>query len=1314
MEPAVPNLDAAPAPAGKRIGAGRRRALLATAVVLALLALWAAAALYAPPLIREQAERVGTETLGRRVSLGEVAFNPWTLELTVHDVVVAGPPPEAAGDPPSLPLLRVRRIHADAAWQSLLRLAPVIDRLDIDAPELRLARVAEGRFDIDDIVARMAARPSEPGPARFAVNNIVLSQGSADFVDAPAQATHQLRGVELAVPFVSSLPAQREIRVEPRLAFTLDGSRLDSSAVATPFSETGSGTIALALHDVDVSRWLGYVPRELPVQLRSALLGADLRIAFEQRPKLSLVVSGTLDVSGLAVADAGAAPLLSAGRLHLVIDELRPLEATVKLKRLEVEAPHLQAVRSAAGQVNLLLLADAPGGAAAPVARLPLPTSAASAARAAAAASRVAAAPVPASASFPSPRWKVQLAELSVRAGRLDWRDAVPVPVAALAVDAFSLDATAIQWPLDAPVVFKGGGSVAGEAGRGRFEFSGQGNAAGASVAAKVDGLPLGLAAPYLRPVLALPLAGRLSAAATARWAPGPGAPRVQAEIGSAAVEALQLGDAQAPDFAADRIELASARIDTVARSVAIGRLALHGPRLRLARDAKLQWNVARWAAAPGPAAASTPAPAPAPAPALAASSSSSSSAPRLVLLAPASSAASALAAPPPPPPWKLSLGQFALDKGRLGFVDQGLAVPVALDVSELALDAGGLALDSSAKAPFHLRARLVVPAGPSGSAVGSGFAGSIDARGEIGPTDSGVPGSVQAALQLKDLPLHLLDPYLDELLDIDVQKAQTSFKGSLDYAALPAGPRVALRGDATVDDFRANSPLADRGGPQRSLAMVREGGAGRQLLGWKTLSLRGVELAVAPGTATRLAVTETALSDFFARVVLDESGHLNLQDVSRPPRAAAATASGASGVAAAASSAPRAAADKPAPVIAFGPISVAGGRVAFADRFVKPNYSANLSELAGKLGAFSSAGAAPGQPPQLAALELRGRVEGTATLEITGQANPLARPLALDVKAKVRDLELPPLSPYAIKYAGYGIERGKLSVDLAYLVRPDGQLTASNKIVLNQLAFGDKVEGAPASLPVKLAVALLADRHGVIDLDLPVSGSINDPQFSLGGVIWKVVTNLIVKAVTSPFSLLASALGGSGGTAASTVEFAPGTAVLTPAAKESLDKVATALAERPQLTMTVTGESRLDVEREAWKKDRLQQIVRAEKRRAGIAGGAAAGAEVVVSDAEYPSLLKEVYKRADIVKPKNAAGLAAELTPAEMEALLLGGIVVTEESMQQLAVRRGVAVRDYLASRQLPTRRLFLGAPRTASSDEKWVPRADLKLATD
>jgi Domain of Unknown Function (DUF748) len=379
-----------------------------------------------------------------------------------------------------------------------------------------------------------------------------------------------------------------------------------------------------------------------------------------------------------------------------------------------------------------------------------------------------------------------------------------------------------------------------------------------------------------------------------------------------------------------------------------------------------------------------------------------------------------------------------------------------------------------------------------------------------------------------------------------------------------------------------------------------------------------------------------------------------------------------------------------------------------------------------------------------MADLELRGRAEGTASLEILGKLNPLAKPLALDIKGKVRDLELPPLSPYSVKYAGHGIERGKLSVDVAYLVLPDGQLTAANNIILNQLKFGDKVEGAPNSLPVQLAVALLADRNGVIDINLPVSGSLNDPQFRLGPIIFKVIVNLIVKAITSPFTLLASAFGG-GGDELSMVAFAPGSAVLGADAHTGLDKVAKALTDRPALKLTVVGSANLEVEREAYKRERLKAMLQAEKRRAGVVSGgssqaaapagaaSAAAPATVVSDAESPALLKEVYKRADFPKPRNLIGMAKDIPDAEMEALILANIVVTEDVMRELALQRGVAVKDYLASKQLPLERLFLGAAKAGDAqgkavvttdakaevkadgkpDAKWTPRAELNLQT-
>ena len=264
---------------------------------------------------------------------------------------------------------------------------------------------------------------------------------------------------------------------------------------------------------------------------------------------------------------------------------------------------------------------------------------------------------------------------------------------------------------------------------------------------------------------------------------------------------------------------------------------------------------------------------------------------------------------------------------------------------------------------------------------------------------------------------------------------------------------------------------------------------------------------------------------------------------------------------------------------------------------------------------------------------------------------------------------------------------------------------SASSRLVLNQLTFGEPVEGAPNSLPVKLAVALLADRQGVIDLQLPISGSLNDPQFSIGPVIFKIIVNLIGKAITAPFSLLASAFGG--GDEMSNVPFAPGSATLTPEAQQSLDKVAKALADRPALKITVTGMASLQDEREGLQREHLRQLVLAEKRRANPADTAP------VSAAEYPALLKEVYRRADIPKPRNLVGLAKDLSVPEMEALLLANQPATEAMAADLATQRGQAIRAYLVSQKLPVERLFVAAPKSGKQPEKWTPRADLSLAT-
>jgi hypothetical protein len=490
------------------------------------------------------------------------------------------------------------------------------------------------------------------------------------------------------------------------------------------------------------------------------------------------------------------------------------------------------------------------------------------------------------------------------------------------------------------------------------------------------------------------------------------------------------------------------------------------------------------------------------------------------------------------------------------------------------------------------------------------------------------------------------------------------------------------------------------------------------ELLGWQSLSLKGLKFALKPGSTPRLDVGQVELDDLFARVLVTEQGRLNLQDIGGGDASAAAPGGAASAPASApvdAASAAAPAASAPLPIVVnVGGIRLVNARVDYTDHFVRPNYSAALTELNGSLGAFSSV------TRDMAALQLHGRAEGTAILDISGQVNPLAHPLALDIEAKATDLELAPLSPYAGKYAGYAIERGKLSMDVAYRIAADGQLEARNQVILNQLTFGNAIDSPTATrLPVRLAVALLKDRNGVIDINLPISGSVNDPQFSVGGIVVKLLVNLLVKAVTSPFSLLSGGGGGGsgGGPDMSAIEFKPGTAIVTDASAASLDKVAAALADHPALQMTITGSADAQAERADWQRESVEAQLRTMARDDALRSGAPASAPapVTLAPAARSVLLKTLYGKTRLPdKPRNLVGMAKDLPDADMEERLRKNVAVSDETMRQQALARAIAVRDALIAKGISSDRLFLAAPSLHAADANaWTPRATLVLAT-
>jgi hypothetical protein len=575
--------------------------------------------------------------------------------------------------------------------------------------------------------------------------------------------------------------------------------------------------------------------------------------------------------------------------------------------------------------------------------------------------------------------------------------------------------------------------------------------------------------------------------------------------------------------------------------------------------------------------------------------------------------------------------------------------------------------------------------------------------KGEVGVSGSVSPFPLKADLKLdvKALELLPLQPYFGERLNIAVTRGQLALSGDLKVQRSEAPPAEAsafsggFSGQATIGDFHAVDKLNSA-----------------DFLRWKSFYFGKVDLKLQPDS---VSIGEIALSDFFARVIVSPEGKLNLMQIARtedagtvavvpsPTQAEAGQASVSSEGKAEAPVTVDAAKDgqgREGMPIKIGKITLQGGAVRFTDNFVKPNYTANLQEVGGHLTGLSS------EAGSVATLELRGNYDKVAPLSLSARINPLSAKPYLDLKADIKGIELTSLSAYSGKYAGYAIDKGKLSLFVNYKIEND-LLEAQNRVFLDQLTFGERVDSPDAtSLPVTLAVSLLKNRNGEIDLNLPISGSLNDPQFSVGGLVVKVIVNLLAKAVTAPFALLGSMFGG--GEELSNVEFDYGRAAIGPDAQQRLENLAKALIDRPGLRLEVEGRVDPERDREGLKSASMEDKVRAQKREEMIKKGVESGPAdtVVVGPEEYPELLERAYKAEKFPKPRNVIGLVKSIPVEEMEKLMLANTRIGDDDLLELGERRARAVRDWLVAHEVPAERVFLlpskaGDAGTADADE-------------
>jgi len=426
---------------------------------------------------------------------------------------------------------------------------------------------------------------------------------------------------------------------------------------------------------------------------------------------------------------------------------------------------------------------------------------------------------------------------------------------------------------------------------------------------------------------------------------------------------------------------------------------------------------------------------------------------------------------------------------------------PARLDLSDITLDAKNLSnLDgTNLTADFSLRWNTN---------------GSI----KTAVTASLQPMTADLRVDLDRLDLTTLDTYLASKVDLFILGSQVNLHGIVRLRPQVNDlPVVSFHGDSSLENFR-----------------TVDGAFGEDLVKWDALRFNDIVANLNPPL---VAIGKIIVDNAYARIIVESNRTINLLNVLKP----AGTNAPATNETKVAVAEKTGATNTAAMQISIGAIVITNTALNFSDRSLTPNVNMSIKSVNGTVSGLST------EEMQHAIVDLNAKVDGVGPVAITGTINPLNGAQTNEIKISVKDVDLTPTSPYAGKFAGYGIAEGKLNLDLAYELIGK-KLTAKNVITLDQFSFGEKVESADAThLPVRLAVALLKDRDGKIVLDVPVEGSLDDPKFRIGKVVMRVIVNILEKVATSPFSLLGAAFGG-GGEELGYEDFSPGSAELTAA----------------------------------------------------------------------------------------------------------------------------------------------------------------------
>jgi hypothetical protein len=1227
-------------------GRTRRARRIGIAIVVVIFLYGAAGFFAVPPLLRHILTGPVATQIKRPVTVGAISFNPYTLRLNVDRLHV--------GDiDPQKPFVDLGHLNVKLAWSSLFRLAPVVGQLSLDHPSIHIVRTAPQRFNFSDLLESKAPpkqvqTPSKP--QRFSVSNIKLTDGDLHLDDQVVGQKHTIEHLQVGIPFIANLPRDVDIFVQPLLQMEVDGSPVRIGGQSKPFGATRDSIVELDLHRLDIPRYVGYVPRKLPVKISQGTFSCALQLHFVSKDTGPVIaIAGELAIDQLDVRDLSDAPIAALQHTMTTLDDVEPLRGRFHLGKIRIDGLAANVVRNHDGTINLTSLNGA-NPSATGAAATPQPVAATAVE---AASTKPSAAPDVSIDSF-------EMAQSSVKV--TDNTGAAPTIVSITPIHAqlgyFSLTSgMATSYGLTASL--GGGGSIEVKGG---VDYAHR----QATSTVTIDQIDLPALQAFAQSILAAKITGgKLSATASVKT-DFSSSFNVHAEPASVSLDSFALSTSNGRDkpLQWNKLSIAIGQVDLASRQATVNEIRTDGIRVSVIRERDGKLSLLDLLAKPAP-----------PPRARRETAAERRERERIErerrdrerVERERQRRQPEQAKVPTAKPWQFRIASIAIEKTDAEIEDASAPRAVKISLSPLNIHLKDVTSDFAK--PF-----------------GVDLDGSLNRRGTIKVTGTAAIAPLKANLRVvtQRLDLSPADPYVSSHLNATIKSALLTMNGAVGLAQERKDFRITYRGDVTVGNLATLDKLTSE-----------------PFLRWRTLSVSRIDADLGAGPP-KVHIGAVALSDFYSRIILNQTGKLNLKDITANPNTApkSLTEAQPQEQTPAPEAAPSSPTGQPIPAdIALGRITLQGGKIDYSDFFIQPNYTANLTGITGKVGAFGTRSTSP------ADVELHGQVNGSAPIEITGSVNPLAPAAYVDIKANADGIELTGLTAYSTRYTGYPITKGTLTVNVHYTL-DQGNLTADNHIFIDQLTFGDRVANSTATnLPIRLAVSLLKNSKGEIDVDVPVSGSLKDPQFSIGSVILHAFMNLIVKAATSPFSLLSSAFGG-GKQDLSYVEFAPGSAALSADSKSRLDTLIQALQERTGLKVNIEGRVDPALDREGL----IDQAMKAQKLK--DTGGPSGDLDSVkIAPAEYDKYLTRAYKAAKFKKPTNFLGLDKSLPPDEMKKQMIAA--TSDSDLHALADARANAVRAYLSAKIDPAR-LFLVAPKLNADgikDQGKTTRVDMAL---